>query len=142
MFMGEYEHNIDAKGRIIVPAKFRDELGTTLVATRWMDGCIALFTLDKWQELYEKLRKLPSTKREARMYTHMIVSKASECDIDSMGRIRLPKVLCEEGNLLKECSIVGVSDHVEIWNKDKWKSYYDSASENFEEIAESLTEYF
>lgn len=142
VFMGEYEHNIDTKGRIIVPVKFREELGPVLIATRWMDGCIALFTLEKWQEIYENLRRLPSTKKEARMYTHMIMSKAAECEVDNMGRIRLPKHLMQEGNLVKECSVVGVSDHVEIWNRETWNSYYDSASENFETIAESLTEYF
>lgn len=142
VFMGEYQHNIDTKGRIIVPAKFRDELGSTLIATRWLDGCIALYTLDMWEKIYENLKKLPSTKREVRMYTHMIMSKASECELDSLGRIRLPQHLVKDAKLEKECAVVGVSDHVEIWDYAAWLEYTDVASQNFEEIAESLTEFF
>ncbi|CAM3614433.1 division/cell wall cluster transcriptional repressor MraZ [Erysipelothrix sp. HDW6B] len=142
MFMGEYQHTIDSKGRIIVPAKFRDELGETMIVTRWLDGCLAIYTQDQWLKVYENLKRLPSTKREARMYTHMIMSKAAECDIDGQGRIRIPSHLVKEATLEKNCVLVGVSDHVEIWDKDKWDNYYALASENFEEIAESLTEFF
>lgn len=142
MFMGEYRHNLDAKGRIIVPAKFREELGETMIVTRWLDGCLAIYTQEQWQALYEKLQTLPSTKREARRFTHMIMAKAAECDIDSQGRIRLPNPLIEEAALEKECVVIGVSDHVEIWDTKRWNAYYDEASESFEDIAESLTEFF
>lgn len=142
MFIGEYQHTIDPKGRIIIPAKFRDELGQTMIVTRWLDGCLAIYTLEQWQQVFENLKKLPSTKREARMYTHMIMSKAAECELDAQGRIRIPGHLSQEASLVKNCVLVGVSDHVEIWDKDKWDSYYAQASENFEEIAESLTEFF
>lgn len=142
MFMGEYHHKIDTKGRIIVPAKFREELGETMIVTRWLDGCLAIYTEEQWQQVYENLKKLPSTKREARMYTHMIMSKAAECDLDAQGRIRIPSHLSEEAKLEKDCVVVGVSDHVEIWDKERWDNYYALASENFEDIAESLTEFF
>ena len=142
MFMGEYQHKIDAKGRITVPANFRDELGETMIVTRWLDGCLAIYTEEQWKQVYENLKKLPSTKREARMYTHMIMSKAAECDLDAQGRIRIPTHLSEEANLTKDCVVVGVSDHVEIWDKERWDAYYAQASENFEDIAESLTEFF
>lgn len=142
MFMGEYQHKIDAKGRIIVPANFRDELGDTMIVTRWLDGCLAIYTEEQWNKVYEHLKKLPSTKREARMYTHMIMSKAAECNLDAQGRIRIPSHLAEEANLKKDCVVVGVSDHVEIWDKERWDEYYAVASENFEDIAESLTEFF
>ena len=142
MFMGEYQHKIDAKGRITVPADFRDELGETMIVTRWLDGCLAIYTEEQWQQVYEHLKKLPSTKREARMYTHMIMSKAAECNIDANGRIRIPSHLSEEAKLKKDCVVVGVSDHVEIWDKERWDAYYAQASENFEDIAESLTEFF
>ncbi len=142
MFMGEYHHKIDTKGRIIVPAKFREELGETMIVTRWLDGCLAIYTEEQWQQVYENLKKLPSTKREARMYTHMIMSKAAECDLDAQGRIRIPSHLSEEAKLKKDCVVVGVSDHVEIWDKERWDNYYALASENFEDIAESLTEFF
>ena len=142
MFMGEYHHKIDTKGRIIVPAKFREELGETMIVTRWLDGCLAIYTEEQWQQVYENLKKLPSTKREERMYTHMIMSKAAECDLDAQGRIRIPSHLSEEAKLKKDCVVVGVSDHVEIWDKERWDNYYALASENFEDIAESLTEFF
>ncbi|WP_425486356.1 division/cell wall cluster transcriptional repressor MraZ [Erysipelothrix inopinata] len=142
VFIGEYQHNIDTKGRIIVPAKFRDELGEVMIVTRWLDGCLAIYTMEQWQQVYENLKKLPSTKREARMYTHMIMSKAAECEMDSQGRIRIPSHLTQEAHLTKNCVLVGVSDHVEIWDKERWDAYYETASENFEEIAESLTEFF
>ena len=142
MFMGEYQHKIDAKGRIIIPANFREELGETMIVTRWLDGCLAIYTEEQWKQVYENLQKLPSTKREARMYTHMIMSKAAECNLDAQGRIRIPGHLSEEAKLKKDCVVVGVSDHVEIWDKDRWDAYYAQASENFEDIAESLTEFF
>ena len=140
--MGEYQHNLDTKGRIIIPAKFRDELGDTMVVTRWLDGCLAIYTMEQWQSLYEKLRTLPSTKREARRFTHMIMAKASECTLDTQGRIRLPQPLIQEASLEKACVVIGVSDHVEIWDQEKWNEYYEVASESFEDIAESLTEFF
>lgn len=142
MFMGEYQHNIDTKGRIIIPAKFREELGDNMVVTKGLDGCLALYTMSQWEQVVENLRKLPSTKREARIYTHMIMSKAAECDVDNQGRIRIPLHLTSDANIEKHCVVVGVNDHVEIWDQDKWRNYYDMASENFEDIAESLTEFF
>lgn len=142
MFMGQYQHNIDAKGRIIVPSKFRQELGERMIVTRWLDGCLAIYTESQWEQIYENLKKLPSTKREVRMYTHMIMSKASECEIDTQGRIRIPAHLVSDAKLEKNCMVVGVSDHVEIWDESRWNAYTDAASENFEEIAESLTEFF
>ena len=142
MFMGEYQHNIDTKGRIIVPVKFRDELGEQMIVTKGLDGCLALYTLKQWEQVVINLRKLPSTKREARIYTHMIMSKAAECEVDGSGRIRIPAHLTQDAGIEKHCVVVGVNDHVEIWDHTKWKDYYDMASENFEDIAESLTEFF
>lgn len=141
MFMGEYRHKIDSKGRLIIPADFRDELKETMVVTKGLDGCLAIYTQAQWQEVYEQLKKLPTTNRKARMYVHMIMSKAAQCEIDAHNRIRIPNHLVQEAELVKDCVIVGVSDHVEIWDEEKWDTYYDIASENFEDIAESLTEY-
>ncbi len=142
MFMGEYQHNIDAKGRIIIPAKFREELGTSMIVTRGLDGCLTIYTNEQWLKVVENLKKLPSTKREARMYTHMLMSKAADCELDAQGRIRIPAHLTKEAALEKHCVLVGVNDHVEIWDQVRWDAYYDIASENFEDIAESLTEFF
>lgn len=142
MFMGEYQHNLDTKGRIIVPAKFREELGDQMVVTRGLDGCLAIYTLEQWDQVVENLKKLPSTKREARMYTHMIMSKAAECDLDNQGRIRIPSHLSSEAGIEKHCVIVGVNDHVEIWDQTRWSEYLERASDSFEDIAEALTEFF
>lgn len=141
MFIGEYRHNIDSKGRLIIPAKFRGSLGETVILTRGLDGCITVYTEDQWRDIYAQLKKLPTTKRESRMYIHMITSKAAEVEIDKQGRVLVPSALIEEAQISKECVIVGAADHVEIWSDKRWDSYYDEASESFEDIAESLTEF-
>lgn len=141
MFMGEYRHNIDTKGRIIIPARFRDELGEHFIVTRGLDGCLRTYTMEQWDAVFEQLKKLPSTKKETRMYIHMLTSKASDCEVDSQGRILIPSVLLQEASIEKECAIVGVADHVEIWSKQRWDGYYDQASTSFEDIAEQLTEF-
>ena len=121
MFIGEYSHNLDSKNRIIIPSKFREELGTTFIVTKGFDGCLACYTLEKWASIYEQLKKLPATKRETRLYIHTITSRATECVLD--------------------CSIVGVSDYVEIWDKATWDKYYDEANSSFEKVAEELTDF-
>ncbi|MBS5003261.1 division/cell wall cluster transcriptional repressor MraZ, partial [Holdemania filiformis] len=100
MFMGEYRHNIDAKGRMIIPARFRDELGNRFVVTRGLDGCLRTYTMAQWDAVFEQLKRLPSTKRETRMYIHMLTSKASECELDSQGRILLPAALITESGFV------------------------------------------
>lgn len=142
MLMGEFQHNLDKKGRLIVPAKFREELGDSMVVTRWLDGCLALYTMKQWEQISERLRQLPSTKRETRVFTHMLMSKAAEVECDSQGRILIPAPLLKEAQLENQCMVVGVSDHAEIWAKERWENYYAQASENFEDIAEQLTDFF
>jgi len=141
MFMGEYRHNTDAKGRIIIPAKFRDELGPVIILTRGLDGCLTIYTQSQWAVVMEQLRKLPNTKKESRMYIHLITSRAAECELDAQGRILLPLPLTEEAGIDRECVVIGVSDHVEIWSKDRWDAYYSEASSSFEEVAEKLTDF-
>ena len=140
MFIGEYAHSLDAKGRIIIPAKFREELSTTFILTRGLDGCLTIYSHEQWEKIFEQLNKLPSTKKAARQYIHMLTSKACECTLDKQGRIQIPSFLSEPVNIKKNCVIVGVNDHVEIWNQDTWNDYYESASESFEEVAEELSE--
>ena len=139
--MGEYRHNIDAKGRMIIPSRFREELGEHFILTRGLDGCLRTYTQDQWEAVMEQLKRLPSTKRETRMYIHMLTSKAQECDLDSQGRILLTAALIRESGIEKECVVVGVADHVEIWAKERWDSYYEEASSSFEDVAEQLTEF-
>ncbi|TFG81283.1 MAG: division/cell wall cluster transcriptional repressor MraZ [Erysipelotrichales bacterium] len=141
MFMGEYRHNLDAKGRIIIPARFRDELGPVIILTRGLDGCIAVYTQTQWEQVLNQLSSLPSTKREARQYVHFMTAKAAECEIDGQGRVLIPLSLAQEVKIEKECVVLGINDHVEIWSKPLWDSYYNAASVSIEDVAESLTEF-
>lgn len=141
MFMGEFAHNIDRKGRLIMPAKFREDLGETVVVNRGLDGCLYVYTLDQWQIVYEKLSMLPTTKKDARKYQRLMLSKASECDLDGQGRILIPANLVSLAELEKECMIVGVANHIEIWAKHKWERMEEEEEGSFEEIAESLSDF-
>ena len=138
MFMGEFKHNIDAKGRLIIPSKLREQCGSSVIVPRGFDGCLALYTQEGWDDYYQKLQMLPKTKKDARNFVRIITSRASECEFDKLGRINIPSVLRVEGKLEKECIIVGVGDHVEIWNESLWQDYYDMNKDNFDEISESL----
>lgn len=141
MFIGEYRHNLDNKGRIIIPAKFREQLTNNIILTRGLDGCITVYTQQQWQRIYEELQKLPTTKKESRMYIHMLTSKAAEVEIDKQGRVLIPSSLIEEADIEKASVIVGAADHFEIWSEERWDNYYAQASESFEEIAEKLTDF-
>ena len=141
MFMGEYRHSLDAKNRMIIPAKFRDELGNTFVVTKGLDGCLTVYTSSQWTKIIEQLEKLPTTKKEARQYVRYLTSKASECELDGQGRIQLPQVLVAAADIKKICVVVGAADHVEIWSEERWNAYEEEAAESFESIAETLTEY-
>ena len=141
MFIGQYRHNLDAKNRIIVPAKFRDGLGEGFVVTKGLDGCLSIYTAERWTEMISRLERIPATKREARQYLRSLTSKAVECSLDNQGRIQLPQFLLATASIQKSCVVVGVADHVEIWPEETWDSYDEEASESFETVAESLTEF-
>ena len=141
MFIGQYRHNLDAKNRIIVPAKFRDGLGEVFVVTKGLDGCLSIYTDERWSEMIASLERIPATKKEARQYMRSLTSKAVECSLDNQGRIMLPQFLLATANIKKSCVVVGVADHVEIWPEEAWDSYDEEASESFETVAESLTEF-
>ena len=140
MFIGEYYHNLDAKGRIIIPAKFRDELNGTFILTRGLDGCLTIYSTEKWEKIFEEINKLPETKKATRQYIRMLTANACECTLDNQGRILIPSNLSNSVNITKECVVVGANSHVEIWDKATWTAYMDDASENFEDIAESLSD--
>lgn len=140
MFMGEYRHNLDSKNRLIIPSKFRDQLSASVYVTEWMDGCLAAYAEGEWSEMVTKLNKLPKTNAAARAYVRRITGKADECAIDSQGRILLPQFLVRDASLKKGCVIIGVSDHFEIWSEEKYDAYEEQADDNFENLAESLTD--
>lgn len=141
MFMGEFQHNIDAKGRMIVPAKFRDELGSRFVVTRGLDQCLFIYPMPEWEEVEKKLKQLPLTKKDARSFTRFFFSGAVECEIDKQGRINIPQPLRNYAGLEKECVVIGVSSRVELWAKDTWDTYFNESEESFAEIAENLMDF-
>ncbi|WP_017186029.1 division/cell wall cluster transcriptional repressor MraZ [Alkalibacillus haloalkaliphilus] len=141
MFMGEYQHNIDTKGRLIVPAKFREDLGQTFVITRGLDKCLFAYPLGEWKQLEEKLKQLPLTKKDARAFTRFFFSGAVECEIDKQGRINVPSPLRNYAALDKECVVIGVSNRVEVWSKEQWDTYVEESEDSFGEIAENLMDF-
>ncbi|MGP4040402.1 division/cell wall cluster transcriptional repressor MraZ [Gracilibacillus sp. D59] len=141
MFMGEYQHNIDTKGRIIVPSKFRDGLGDQFVVTRGLDQCLFAYPMNEWRQLEEKLKKLPLTKKDARAFTRFFFSGAVECELDKQGRINIPAPLRKYAGIEKECAVIGVSNRVEFWAEDKWNEFVDVSEESFAEIAENMMDF-
>lgn len=138
MFMGEYQHSLDEKGRLIMPARFRDALGETFVVTRGLDNCLFVYPQEEWRILEEKLKTLPMTSKEARAFVRFFFSGASECELDKSGRISLPQNLREHANLEKEVVVAGVTNRIEIWSKDNWENYMSSTSGSLEEMAGTL----
>ena len=138
MFMGEYHHSIDNKGRMIVPAKFREVLGESFILTRGLDQCLFIYPLDEWQVIEEKLKTLPLTKKDARAFTRFFFSGATECEVDKQGRINIAAPLVSYAKLEKDCVVVGVSNRLEIWSKENWEQYVDEAEDSFSELAENM----
>ncbi len=136
--MGEYQHSLDAKRRLIIPAKFRDQLGTDVVLTRGLDGCLFGYPHAEWQKLSSKLQALPLTKRNARAFVRFLYSAASACTFDKQGRINIPSSLCSYAHLVKKCMVIGVANRFEIWNVDCWNKYNHDTAADFDEIAEEL----
>lgn len=141
MLMGEYKHNLDAKGRLIMPAKFREELGDAFILTRGLDGCLFGYPLEQWEVLQQKMKQLPLTKKDARSFVRFFYSAAVEVEIDKQGRINIPNTLLEYAKIEKECRIIGVSDRIEIWSNDQWEAFSETAEEAFEDIAENMIDF-
>lgn len=139
MFMGEYNHTVDEKGRLIIPSKFREELGSEFVVTKGLDGCLFAYDLTEWHALEEKLRALPLTNKDARAFARFMLAGAASVEIDKQGRILLPQVLRSFAGLEKEVVLIGVASRIEIWNKAKWdEASYDADAEELAEKMENL----
>lgn len=137
MFMGEYSHTIDDKGRIIMPSRFRDGLSNEFVITRGMDCCLAIYPIEAWNIIIKNYQALPNTK-DARSFMRFLISGASTLNIDKQGRINIPSVLSVYASLSKDCSIIGVDDHIEIWNTEIWNKYLADNEPNISDIADKL----
>ena len=140
MFMGEYQHTLDDKGRMIIPVKFREDLGSSFVMTRGLDKCLFVYPRFEWESLEAKLKKLPMTRADARSFVRFFFSGATECELDKQGRILIPATLREYATLDRDCVVLGVSNRVEIWSDSVWKQYSSEAAGSFEEISEKLVD--
>ena len=142
MFYGEYEHAIDPKGRLIIPAKFREALTahevSSLFLTRGLDGCLFLFPESEWRLVESRFKQIPFTKGEGRKFNRLFFSGAAEVTIDGLGRLLVPKSLKEFAEIKQQVVVVGVSNRMEIWSKEKWRAYYESSRQSFEEVAERV----
>ena len=138
MLIGEFEHSLDAKGRLIMPAKLREAIGDKFVVTKGLDGCLFAFSIEEWSNFEEKLKSLQLSNRNSREFTRFFLSGATECEIDNQGRFLIPTNLRETASLQKEVVIIGVGTRIEIWDKEKWNSYNDE-NISVEDIAENMT---
>jgi MraZ protein len=140
MFIGEHQHSLDAKGRLIMPVKFRAQLGERFIATRGMERSLFVFPLDEWGILDQKLRRLPLGKREARKLSRFFYSSATECELDLQGRILIPPALREYAEINREVVVIGVSSRIEIWARERWQEYSAPIEESFDDLASELGE--
>lgn len=135
--MGEYEHSLDVKGRLIMPAKLRQDIGDKFILTKGLDGCLFAFSAQEWLNFEEKLKALPLSDKNARNFVRFFLSGATECEIDKQGRFLIPNNLREAAKLEKEVVIIGVGTRLEIWNKQTWQTCDEAISAD--EIAENMT---
>ncbi|MGE5329201.1 MAG: division/cell wall cluster transcriptional repressor MraZ [Deltaproteobacteria bacterium] len=139
MFIGEYQHTIDLKSRIIMPSKFREGLGEKFIVTKGLDNCLFVYSLEEWTNFENKLRTLPIADKAAREFIRFFFSGAAECEVDKQGRILIPSNLREFAKLDKEIVITGVSTRIEIWSKENWEAYNNSGMDA-DEIAEKMSQ--
>lgn len=142
MLIGEYHHNLDEKGRLIIPSKFREDIGNEFIVTRGLDGCLFVYGMNEWNNIVSKLKTLPFTKQDARTFNRFFLSGATVCYFDKQGRINLPSSLIDYADIKKECTIIGVNDRLEIWATDRFDNLIDSNMDKISEVAENLFEGF
>ena len=140
MFMGEYKHSIDAKGRIILPADFREELTDNFVITKGLDYCLFLYTAEEWDKLSTKLRQLPLAKAEARAFVRFFFAGARQAECDRQGRFLVPANLRAHAKLQKDVVLIGISNRIEVWSKAEWDRYNEEITPSVSSIAETLVD--
>jgi MraZ protein len=141
MFIGEYQNSIDTKGRVIVPSKFREELGYKFILTKGLDNCLYIYPMTEWDKFKEKLVDLPVTNKDARAFVRYFFSSAVECEMDKQGRLTIPQNLREHAKIDKELVTIGVLDKIEIWSKQEWDKYNEDSNLGPDEIAEKMAEF-
>jgi MraZ protein len=138
MFTGEFKHAVDAKNRLSIPAKFRDKLGDRFYITKGLDHCLFVFPMDEWVQFEAKLKELPLSNKQARMFARSFFAGATECELDKQGRILLPQSLRGHANLEKDVYVNGAGSRVEIWDASTWESYNDFMTANMDDLAEGM----
>lgn len=139
MLIGEYEHSLDVKGRLIMPVKLRTDIGEKFIITKGLDGCLFVFSQTEWSNFETKLKELPLTNKNARDFVRFFLSGATECELDKQGRFLIVNNLREYANITKEVVIIGVGTRLEIWNKENWNKYNSSDNISPDDIAENMT---
>ncbi len=140
MFIGEYQHSIDQKGRLAIPAKFRASLKTGAVVTRGLDNCLFLYTKEEWEKLASKLVNLPISQKNTRAFSRLMLAGAMDVKLDSQGRIILPEYLRSFARITKKTIVAGLYNRLEIWDKEEWDKYKGATEKNSGDIAEQLGE--
>lgn len=137
MFIGEYHHTIDEKGRLTIPAKIREELGEAFIVTRGLDNCLFIYKQSEWNNIINKYKELPNTK-DARNFMRFFLSGATVSDTDKQGRVNISAPLISYAKLEKDCIIIGVNDHLEVWSSDMWNQFIANNEASLSDIAENL----
>lgn len=138
MLLGEFHHNIDDKGRLVIPTKFREDLGQEFILTRGIEKCLYVYSKTEWEKLVGKLNTLPFTKKVTRTFTRFFYSGATACEFDKSGRMSITSPLVSYAGLDKECIIIGVNGHLEIWDSKAFEEFMNDNSDIIEDIAENL----
>ncbi len=137
MFMGEYHHAIDVKGRLIIPSRVREDLGDEFIVTRGLEGCLFIYPKTEWENIIQKYKQLPDT-RDRRYFMRIFLSGATVCELDKQGRVNIPVPLIEYADLTKDCIIIGVDERLEVWSKERWENFISTNEANLSEIADNL----
>ena len=138
MLMGEFHHNIDDKGRLIIPSKFRYELGEKFIVTRGLEKCLFVYSISEWEKIVKRIKSLPFTNKDARNFTRFFLSGAAECEFDRQGRINITSPLVSYADITKECVIIGANDRLEIWSEGVWNQFFNDNEDKLADIAENL----
>ncbi len=138
MLMGEFHHSIDEKNRLIIPSKFRGDLGSRVIVTRGLEGCLFVYSESEWNIIVSQLKSLPFTKKDARAFSRFFLSGAIEAEFDKQGRINIPSPLIGYASITKNCVVIGVNDRLEIWAEDSFNKFMSENEDDLSDIAEHL----
>ena len=140
MLIGEYHHNLDNKNRVMMPSKTLSYLGDEVVVSRGFEECLIVYPIEKWNKVIEKFSELSITKSDTRKFMRILLSGATSCKFDAHARICIPSILKDYAKIDKECVILGLNDHLEIWSEEAYKAFLDENLEKFAQISEELYE--